>query len=248
MSTAVSVNNLSFGYGRDPVLTDVSFDLPLNSFLVIIGPNGGGKSTLLRLLLGLLPIQSGSISIFGKPVEKALHDTGYVPQDTQQIKNFPINVLDTVKMSLYRPGLNLTKAEVSSRAYEALSVMGVKDIAGERVNAISGGQRQRVLIARAIAQKPRLLIMDEPISAVDPAGQISVLTVLESLLKDTTIVFVSHDLSVIPGHATAVACVNRTLFYHPSGEITPSVVSHAYGELASLALVSHQCGCGEHHE
>lgn len=247
MPSAVSIKNLRFGYGREEILQGVTLEVPENSFLVVIGPNGGGKSTLLKLMLGLLAPEKGAIRLLGEPVEKALPNVGYVPQDTGQIRNFPVNALDTVKMSLYRPGVRMDKKTIESAAKNALERMGVQDLAAKRLNAISSGQRQRVLIARAIAAKPRLLMLDEPISAIDPAGQTIILNALKDLLPATTIIFVSHDLSVIPGYATAVACVNRDLHYHPHGELTASLVSQAYGDLASLALVSHECACGENH-
>jgi zinc transport system ATP-binding protein len=126
---------------------------------------------------------------------------------------------------------------------EAIELFGMKGYENCRLSELSTGQRQRVFLARALAPKPKLLILDEPISGVDPAGQALVLKILQSQLRETTIVFVSHDLSVIPGNATGVACVNRILYYHPKGELTQTLAAHAYGELGALSLVAHNCNC-----
>ena len=240
----VEIKDLSFGYGEDKILNNISLTIEAGSFLVLIGPNGGGKSTLLKLILGLLKPDSGTIKLFGSEISEGVRLVGYVPQDSEQIKLFPVNALDTAMMGFYRPGAEkLSKKEIRERALNALHIFGMADYADKKLGELSTGQRQRVLIARAVATKPRLLAMDEPISGVDPAGQELVLTTLKSYLKESTVIFVSHDLSVIPDNATAVACINRGLHYHPSGELTPELLSYAYGEVASLALVSHECRC-----
>ncbi len=249
MKTAVHAASLSFAYGGETVLRDVSLDLPEGSFLVLIGPNGGGKSTLLKLMLGLLPLQAGVITIFGKPIPHSLESVGYVPQDTERIRNFPVNVLDTAMMGFYRPNLpRRPKKEIEAEASGALELFGMADYKEARLNELSTGQRQRVLLARAVAGKPALLVLDEPLSGVDPAGQKLVLDTLKDKLNGTTIIFVSHDLSVIPGNATSVACVNRTLTYHPSGEITEQLLTNAYGPINAMTLVSHSCKCEVQHD
>jgi zinc transport system ATP-binding protein len=236
MPSAVEISGLSFSYGGEYVLENISLSLGEKNFLVIIGPNGGGKSTLLKLILNIFSPNKGSISIFGKAPGGIF--TGYVPQNTGQLERFPINVLDTVLLGLCHPASGCaSKKERKRRAEECMEIMGVKELAEERIGEISSGQRQRVLIARGIAAKPRLLLLDEPISQIDPVGQGETLSILRSL--NTTIIFVSHDLSVIPRFATAVACVNRTMHFHPSGELTPSIFAAAYGNAASFALVSH---------
>jgi zinc transport system ATP-binding protein len=236
MLSAVKISGVSFSYGSGTVLEDINLSLEEKSFLVIIGPNGGGKSTLLKLILGLIRPNRGEIALFGERTGKGF--TGYVPQNLGQLENFPINVVDTVLLGLSHPtGGLVTKKERLHRAFECMEIMGVKELAHERISSISTGQRQRVLMARGIAAKPNLLLLDEPISQIDPVGQEETLAVLRSL--NTTIVFVSHDLSVIPRCATSVACVNRALHFHPSGELTPTLFAAAYGNSASFALVSH---------
>ena len=236
---AVDIKGLTFSYGNEPILKNVSLELPENSFLVVIGPNGGGKSTLIKLILGLLPLQQGSIKIFGDSLEKMRSIMGYVPQDSDQIKHFPVNVLDTAMMGLF--GHKLSKHQQQERAMESLNLLGMDSYADKRLNELSTGQRQRVLMARALAAEPKLLILDEPTSGIDPSGQEIILDVLKNKAKDTTIIFISHDLSVIPGHASAVACVNRDLHYHASGEVTNTIMSQAYGNIPSMTLVCHEC-------
>ncbi|MDR2105027.1 MAG: ATP-binding cassette domain-containing protein [Deferribacteraceae bacterium] len=235
MPLAVNVKGVSFSYSSDAVLKDVDLTLEEGNFLVIIGPNGGGKSTLLKLILGLIPPDDGDITVFGKPPGKSF--IGYVPQNPGQLEFFPINVLDTALLGLCRPAVKIADKRRLARAEECLDIMGIRGLARERVADISSGQRQRLLIARGIAAEPRLLLLDEPISQIDPVGQEETLSILRGL--NTTIIFVSHDLSVIPRFATAVACVNKTLHFHPSGELTPTLFAAAYGNTASFALVSH---------
>jgi zinc transport system ATP-binding protein len=242
---ALEINSLTYRYRSrgaynraEPVLENVSLQLPESAFMVIIGPNGGGKSTLIKLILGLLPIQEGNINIFGKPLSSKQSTerlVGYVPQDSEQIKQFPVNVLDTVLM-----GLGKANKHNTERAMTCLDRLGMADYRARRMNELSTGQRQRVLLARALAPASKLLVLDEPTSGIDPAGQQIILDVLKSL-KDTTIIFISHDLSVIPGYATSVACVNKELHYHPSGEITATLMGQAYGNVPSLSLVCHDC-------
>jgi zinc transport system ATP-binding protein len=243
---SLSVSGLSFGYGREEILSNISLELPAQSFLVVIGPNGGGKSTFLKLILGLLTPKSGSIKIFGRPVKEALYFVGYVPQDGDRIKNFPINVLDTVMMGFHNSKRD--KKEIQKLSEEAIDTFGMSGYEDCRLNKLSAGQRQRVFLARAVAPAPKLLALDEPMSGIDPSGQQMVLKTLHERLPDTTIIFISHDLSVIPGNATCVACVNRTLHYHPKGELTESLISQAYGDVGAIKLISHYCNCDVLHD
>jgi zinc transport system ATP-binding protein len=243
--SSLLIKGLSFSYGKDEILTDINLDLPEKSFLVMIGPNGGGKSTLLKVILGLLPIDKGSVEILGGSVRQPSGSIiGYVSQDSDRIKNFPINVLDTVKMGFYNNKMD--KKEIKRLSFEAIELFGLDKYYNYRLSELSFGQRQRVFLARATVAKPKLLILDEPISAIDPKGQKDVLRAIHEKLPDSTVIFVSHDLSVIPGNATAVACVNRTLHYHPKGELTETLLTQAYGDFSAVKLISHYCShCDE---
>ena len=249
MKAVVRAEGVSFAYNEEPVLQNLSLNLAENAFLVLIGPNGGGKSTFLKLILGLLPLQSGAITVFGKPIAQAAESIGYVPQDADRVKNFPVSVLDTAMMGFYRPrNRYMGKKEIEFAAASALDLFGMAEYKDARLNELSIGQLQRVLLARAIAVKPSLLAMDEPLSGIDPSGQKLVLKTIKEQLGSTTVIFISHDLSVIPGNATAVGCINRTLTYHPAGEITEQLIANAYGQINAMTLISHSCKCETQHE
>ncbi|MDR2884976.1 MAG: ATP-binding cassette domain-containing protein, partial [Deferribacteraceae bacterium] len=146
MANSIEIDNLSFGYGDEEILKNVSITLPDRSFLVVIGPNGGGKSTFLKVLLGLLTPNKGGIKIFGKAIKETLPLVGYVPQDCDKIKSFPINVIDTVMMGFHNADIG--KKEIMKRSIEAIELFGMKGYESYRLNELSTGQRQRVFLAR----------------------------------------------------------------------------------------------------
>ena len=238
---ACSFKDVSFSYGNSPVLSDVNFFVPVGEFLVIIGPNGGGKTTLLKLALGLLAPDGGEILIFGKKPGEDPTAAGYVPQDAGLSRDFPITALEVVLQgrlgSAKTWGWRFGKKDREA-AYGALESMGMAHAAGRTMGLLSQGQRQRVLIARSIASAPRLLMLDEPLASIDAESRDSLMAWLAELKGKMTVVMVSHDMSVISGHATAVACVNRRVFYHGSGEIVPEMVESAYGS-CPVELVAH---------
>ena len=239
--SALSFENVTFSYGNSPVLSDVSFSVPGGEFLVIIGPNGGGKTTLLKLALGLLAPGEGKISIYGKNPGEDPTAAGYVPQDAGLSRDFPISALEVVLQGRIggtkKRGWRYGKEDRES-ALEALESMGMAHAAERTMGLLSQGQRQRVLIARSIASAPRLLMLDEPLASIDAESRDSLMGWLAELKGKMTVVMVSHDMSVISGHATAVACVNRRVFYHGSAEIVPEMVEAAYGS-CPIELVAH---------
>jgi zinc transport system ATP-binding protein len=237
---ALRFDEVSFSYGGDPVLEDVSFSVPEGEYLVCMGPNGGGKTTLLRLILGLIPPDAGRIAVLGLPAGEA-RGVGYVPQDAGRNRGFPVSVLDVVLMGrLHMPGTKGTRLGRGDcvRAEEALEAMGLAHRRGDLMGALSQGQRQRVLIARALAAEPSLLLLDEPAASIDREAREVLDERLASLRGSITIVEVSHGLSAVSSRATAVACVNRRVFYHDSGEIVPEMLSLAYGT-CPVELVAH---------
>jgi zinc transport system ATP-binding protein len=235
MAYDIEVENLSFDYGGAPVLTGASFFVPRKEFLAVIGPNGGGKTTLLKLLLGLLEPEAGKIRVLGRPPREAASRVGYVPQDTSTGKAFPVSVLDVVLMG--RLPLR-GRAEGRRKALDVLDRLGLADRAGERIGSLSQGQRQRVLIARALAGEPELLFLDEPTASVDGATQTGLHELLRELNREVTVVMVSHDLTAVSACATAVACVNRSVFYHGEAEVTPEMLNLAYGS-CPVDLIAH---------
>lgn len=236
----VSVENLNFSYGRQQVLRNITFDIKKGEFLAVIGPNGGGKSTLLKILLGILKPDSGTISILGqKP--GGTKRIGYVPQNVTAGRGFPITVEEAALMGrmLIRGGR--TKKEDRDFVYNVLESLQIKDIAKKRMDDLSGGQRQRVLMARALASEPELIFLDEPASSVDMDGQVRIYDLLADVNKNMTVVVVSHDLTIIPKYATSVACVAETIHKHDEAEVTHDMLHMAYGvqEGCPVELVAH---------
>lgn len=213
---AVEVKNLCFSYDKQKVLEDINFEIQKKDFLTIIGPNGGGKSTLLKLILGINDLNKGSIKIFGQEHLKQIHNIGYVPQNTNVNLNFPITVLEVVMMgqnSFFKRLLGY-KSEEKQRAIEVLKQVKMEEFAKNRISNLSGGQRQRVLIARALFSKPKILLLDEPTSNIDITGCEQIYSTLEKLNKNIPIIVVSHDISVILKYASKAFYVNKKLTYH----------------------------------
>lgn len=230
----------SYGSGGHPVLSDVSLVVEPGEYLAILGPNGGGKTTLLRLLLGLITPDSGTIRVFGKPPESVRGRIGYVPQLTTSVGDFPISVFDVVLMGRIGgrswPGSRLDRRD-RELALEALSRVNMDDLANESVSALSGGQRQRVLIARALASDPRLLLLDEPVASVDAANQVGVYGILERLNGEgVTVVMVTHDIGAVSSHVKSIACMNVRLFSHGE-KLVPADIARTYG--CPIDLVTH---------
>lgn len=221
---AIEVEDLSFAYNGAPVLENVRLRIEPGDFTALIGPNGGGKTTLLKLLLGLLKPDRGVVRVLGQSPERVARRMGYVPQDVNINRNFPVSVMDVVLMGLLRSGLGTRlfrrpapDREAARRALELLDIWNLQD---RRIGDLSGGQRQRVFIARALVSEPELLLLDEPTSGVDTAHRNSFYTLLKELNQRITILIVNHDLMVISSHVKSVACVNLGLHYHGAAEVT----------------------------
>ncbi len=224
--TAIEIKNLSFSYDKQKVLENINLKVKQKDFLAIIGPNGGGKSTLLKLILGINHLQDGSIKIFDKNPNESLMNLGYVPQNTNINVNFPIKVIEVVLMGCVKTEENKqssflgkyfhighTKQEKLS-ALDSLKKVGMEKFAQNKIGSLSGGQRQRVMIARALCNHPNILLLDEPTANIDANGQKQIYELLKELNKKITIVVVSHDISVIMEYASKVAHINKTLTYH----------------------------------
>ncbi|MEC5129586.1 ABC transporter ATP-binding protein [Verrucomicrobiales bacterium BCK34] len=211
----VQCDDLCFRYGKPWVLEEVSFEVTEGESLCVIGPNGGGKSTLLKLLLGLLDPGRGSLRIFGESCEKARSRIGYVPQSMQFDRMFPISALDIVLMGrLDRLRVGRFSKECRSVAMESLDEVGLADIAHRPFSDLSGGQRQRVMIARALACEPELLLLDEPTANVDLSVEEQFLETLVELRKKMTILVVTHDLDIVSLIGDSVLCVNHRVHRH----------------------------------
>lgn len=214
MDSIIHVENLFVNYGSTQALEDVSLDIPKGEFLGLIGPNGGGKSTLLKAILGFVPISSGKILINAKSI-------GYVPQHSSIDKKFPINVFEVVLSGRLKKGISpffqYTKKD-KEIAYEQLESIGIGKLANRQISELSGGEFQKMLIARALASKPEILLLDEPTASVDAYSKIQIYDLLEELNKEMTIVLVSHDNLTISSKVHRMACLNKKLTYHCKSE------------------------------
>ncbi|MGW8302791.1 MAG: metal ABC transporter ATP-binding protein [Desulfobacterales bacterium] len=226
----VEIKNVSFAYNGRTVLEDVSLDIRPGDFIAMIGPNGGGKTTLLKLMLGLLKPGKGSIRVLGDATEKASHHIGYVSQDVHINQSFPITAIDVVLMGKLGPNKRWARRGAQDRreALEALERMEIEAFADSKIGELSGGQRQRVFIARALITKPKVLLLDEPTASIDTKGQAEFYGLLKDLNKDITILVVSHDLVAISIYVKSVACVNKRLHYHHQAEITGEMLEEMY--------------------
>jgi len=228
--SAIDLKNISFFYSSHPILTNVNLTVEEQDFLAIMGPNGSGKTTLIKIILGILNPAQGTVKVFGKKPPEAAGLLGYVPQDTGINKDFPISVMDVTLMG--RLGLTGRDRRFTSEdralARKVLEQVGMWGYRDRPIGKLSGGQRQRVLIARALTVEPKVLLMDEPTASVDAQFQTDLYDLLKELNASITIIVVSHDMSVLSSYINSVACLNRSLYYHGSGEITDEMLHSAY--------------------
>jgi len=228
---AIEVNNLSFAYGNSKILDKVNLEIEEHDFVAIIGPNGGGKSTLMKLIVGLLKPAEGYVKLFGEKVPSRKVPVGYVPQNTSRNLEFPITVGECV--ALGKIGLKAKSREVA----DALAKVRLEGFLDRRMGELSGGERQRVLIARALVCNPRILFLDEPSNNIDAAGQENLYNLLEEFSKTMTIVIVTHDLMALSHKVRSVVCVNRSVHYHEGSGLTQQMITDTYG--CDVDLIAH---------
>ena len=243
---AVSVDDVDFSYDGLPVREGASVTVQRGDLVGVVGPNGGGKTTLLKLVLGLLQPSRGRVLLLGERPERSRHRVGYVPQSHRFDPSFPVTVLDVVLMGRLGNATPLGPYRRRDRAaaLDALETVGLSGLAGRSFSALSGGQRQRVLIGRALAGDPDLLLLDEPTAGVDAAAERSIHELLRALNARMTIVMVTHDLGFVSGLMTSVLCVNRRVVWHPTlgiDEVTPELLAGLYG--ADARAVRHDVSC-----
>ncbi len=237
---AINIDHLYVSYGQSFVLRDVSLQVQEGEFLGIIGPNGGGKSTLLKALLGLLPIDSGKVQIFGEDPLLRKSVVGYTPQFSSVDRRFPISVFEvalTGRMQKgFRPFMKYSQND-KEYAYAQLERVGIEKLYKRQILELSGGEYQRLLIARALAAGPKLLILDEPTASVDAGSREKIYRLLEELNHEMTIVMVTHDLLAISSTVKKLACLNGDLVFHGEPEMNEKIVNELYG--CPVDLIAH---------
>ncbi len=217
-------------YETDTVLEDVSFSLYQGDYVGLIGPNGGGKTTLIKVILGLVTPFRGKVSVMGESAKSGRRFVGYVPQLQVLDKHFPISIWDVVSMGRLTPGFS--KLHLSDRDREvietALRQTGMLDLHKRAMNELSGGQRQRVYISRALAAEPKILLLDEPTASVDAHASTQVYELLAKLNEKISILLISHDMTAISSYVKTIGCINRRLVYHREKVISPEMLEVGY--------------------
>ncbi len=236
----VEIRNLYAGYNGESVLRDINLSIEESDFIGLIGPNGGGKTTLLKVILGLLEPKKGEIRVMGQPPTRGRQHIGYVPQSNVYDLDFPIRVRDVVRMGRLGPN-RLFKSyndEDNAIVMERLAWVDMLDHKDESLSELSGGQRQRVYIARALVNEPRLLLLDEPTVSVDIEARERIYSLLHKINENgVTIVLVSHDMNVISSYVKTIGCLNRSLYYHSEKAITAEMLEAGYN--CPVDLIAH---------
>ncbi len=225
----ISIENLFFSYNHQPVLRNVNLDIYEKEIVSIVGPNGGGKTTLLRLILGLLKPKSGTILVDGKPPAAASKIIGYVPQRARHDLSFPITVFEAVLSGRVKPFGFYSRAD-RLKAEQALEAAGLNDFIKEPYNSLSGGQMQRVLIARALVTEAKILMLDEPTSNIDPSAGGTLNSLLKKLNETMTILLVTHDTAFVANITDRALCINKTLVEHPADENFCGILASVYDD------------------
>jgi len=234
----VCFEGVDFAYDGAVAIEGADFDIYPGESVCVVGPNGGGKTTLVKLMLGLLAPDRGRVRLFGRPPKRTRSRVGYVPQQSPHDPLLPVRAREVVLTGLLRPGrLGPARKEERERAAATLDRLGAADLAEQRFAGLSGGQRQTVLVARALVGAPDLLVLDEPTANVDAAGETRVREALRREGREATLVTVSHDLNFVSRWVPKAVCVNREVRVHPTAELTAERARELYG--ADLRLVRH---------
>jgi zinc transport system ATP-binding protein len=239
MENVIDLKDVWVSYDNVRVLESVNLAVKDKDFLAIIGPNGGGKSTLLKVILGLIKPDKGSVTLLGGKPVKTRKDVGYVPQYHSSNLDFPVTVWDVVLMGRlsHKGPLQRYNDEDRNAALEALKTVGMLDFKDRQIGELSGGQKQRVFIARSLVTKPKLLILDEPSTGIDSRMQKEFYELLNKLKSQIAIVMVTHDISAVSVYVDKIGCLNRKFHYHDDKEISPHDLEVSYQ--CPVELIAH---------
>lgn len=249
MTPAIEIKNASVYYGDTPALLDISMTVEPGQFVTVVGPNGGGKTTLFRLLLGLVKPTKGSVRVLGMTPGDARLSIGYVAQNPQFDALFPVHVYDVARMGLLGTGNTgrfRNRKASRDKVMAALEAVGLADLEKSWFNSLSGGQRQRVLIARALVTQPEMLLLDEPTSNVDINAEDMILDVLETLRNRMTILLITHYPKVASRFLGTVYCVNQSVHIHPpTAKLDEDLMRHITGLAMPAVFQSTQGGSAD---
>ena len=240
MNYAVELKNVSVKYGDLDALKNINLKVSEGSFLGIIGPNGGGKTTLLKVVLGLIEPFEGEVKIFGCPLEQSVDKIGYVPQISNFDRSFPISVLDVVLMARLGGKVRFFhqyKKEDIQKAEAVLEQMNLLQLRDRQIGKLSGGQLQRVLIARGLAVEPEILLLDEPTANVDASSTSQIYEILKKLNKEKTIIVVTHDMAAVSSYFDSLACLNEKLYHHGDKHLDQDTTKQVFG--CPVDLIAH---------
>ncbi|KGM97151.1 ABC transporter [Clostridium novyi A str. 4552] len=252
MENIIEINDVDVYYEDVSALSNMNLKIKSNEFLAILGPNGGGKSTLLKLILGFRQPTCGEIKIFGKSPKKNRSLVGYVPQFTKFDKKFPISVREVVLMG--RLGGKIKPFhkfddEDNKKVEVIMKKLNIYQFKDRQIGQLSGGQMQRVLIARALLIEPKILLLDEPTASLDAATKIQIYELLKELSSEMTIIIVTHDINIISTYATKIACIDNKLYYYgkaqSGNEVLSKIYSYPIEPISRDKIQSHLEACGE---
>ncbi len=229
---AIEISNLNFSFDNLTILENITMSIEQGDFAGLVGPNGGGKTTLLKLILGLYKPQSGTISIFGEPLKKQRKKIGYVPQYANFNSDFPISVQDTVLQG--RLGVSSCFGRYGQNdkiiAQKVMQETEILNLAHRSIQTLSGGQMQRVLVARALAAEPEIMLLDEPTANIDQRAEKDIFDIFKAINERMTILIISHDIAFVSDYINKVFCLNKTLVCHDASPVTSDTIHTLYGQ------------------
>jgi zinc transport system ATP-binding protein len=262
MSSILTIEELNFAYpqsSQNNVLENITLQMQEGDFAALIGPNGGGKTTLIKIILGLLKPSSGKVSLFGQSTSASKKYLSYVPQYANFNKDFPISVRDTViqgclnNRSLKKTGISMssfgwyTKSDYQ-RAEQAMKETYTWEYRDKSISTLSGGQLQRVMVARALAGDPKLLLLDEPTANIDERSEKDIFDLFKDLNKRMSIIVISHDIGFVSSYVNQVFCLNKTLVCHQADVVDSESIHNLYGDhISSVHHHSQHCSHEQSH-